>query len=73
MGCCPKIFSGYMSKRLFDVFESLLKYQKFKSVYHKWSKSVLDIMQYFSRYMNDDFVIEFDAENNGYITAFIKI
>jgi len=33
MGCCPKIFSGNMSKRLFDVFKSLLKYQKFESAY----------------------------------------
>jgi len=31
-------------------------------------------MQYFFVHgtMNDDFVIEFDAENNGYITVFIK-
>lgn len=50
MGCWPNIFSGNMSKRLFDVFESILKYQKFKSVYHKLSKLIVDIMQYFIVY-----------------------
>jgi len=50
MGCWPNIFSGNMSKRLFDVFESILKYQKFKSVYHILSKLIVDIMQYFIVY-----------------------